>query len=59
MSVYRADVKGFDRGILFVWANNPERRFEISARKTEIINSINSLIGEKVIKDIRFRRKVV
>lgn len=54
---YDCDPTGFDRGTLFVWTAKPERRFEIQAKKTEIIGSINLLLGENIVKDIKLRRK--
>ncbi|MEO0139040.1 MAG: DciA family protein [candidate division WOR-3 bacterium] len=54
---YECDVLSYDRGILFVWTAKPERRFEIQAKKTEIVGVINAFLGENVVKDIKFRKK--
>lgn len=57
LKAYECDPVSFDKGILFVWTTKPERRFEIQAKKTEIARAINSLLGEELVRDIKFRKR--
>jgi predicted nucleic acid-binding Zn ribbon protein len=43
------------RGVLVVRVNNATWRYELTMRKTELIGKINAVIGENVVKDIRFQ----
>ncbi len=53
---YEGDAVWFENGILFVWSPKAERRFEIGEKKAKIISAINSLLGENLVKDIKFKR---
>lgn len=53
---YDAEVIGYDKGILFIWVGNPAKRFEIVSKKNGIISSINRLLGDNKVYDIKFRK---
>ena len=53
---YECEAVWFNDGILFVWSSKPEKRFEISAKKAKIVMAINSLLGENLVKDIKFKK---
>ena len=55
---YESKAVWFENGILLVWSQKAERRFEVSAKKTSIIRAINSLLGENLVKDIKFKRGI-
>ena len=42
-------------GVLFVKVTSSTWRNELSLRKKEIINTINTALGHEVVKDIRFQ----
>jgi predicted nucleic acid-binding Zn ribbon protein len=44
-----------ERGILFVSVSNPSWRSELTMRRLEIRELINQAVGNKVVKEIRFR----
>jgi predicted nucleic acid-binding Zn ribbon protein len=44
-----------ERGILFVSVANPSWRSELTMRRLEICDKINRALGQKVVKEIRFR----
>jgi predicted nucleic acid-binding Zn ribbon protein len=44
-----------ERGILFVSVANPSWRTELTMRRLEIREMINQAVGNKVVKEIRFR----
>ena len=43
------------RGVLVVRVNNATWRYELTLRKAELIDKLNAVLGEKVVKDIRFQ----
>ena len=43
------------KGVLFVKVKSSTWRNELALRKREIINTLNSTLGEEVVKDIRFQ----
>lgn len=43
------------KGVLFVKVKSSTWRNELALRKREIINTLNSALGEEVVKDIRFQ----
>jgi predicted nucleic acid-binding Zn ribbon protein len=45
----------FERGILFVAVSSAPWRNELTLRRQEIIDKINTGAGGSVVKDIRFR----
>jgi len=55
---YESEAVWFENGILFVWSRKAERRFEVGAKKTKIVSAINSLLGENLVKDIKFKKAI-
>ncbi len=53
---YDVEVVGYDKGILFVWVGNPAKRFELLSKKNGIISSINRLLRNNKVSDIKFRK---
>lgn len=43
------------RGVLVVRVNNATWRYELTLRKADLIGKINAVLGEPVVKDIRFQ----
>lgn len=43
------------KGVLFVQVKSSTWRNELSLRKKEILDTINSALGQEVVKDIRFQ----
>ncbi len=43
------------RGVLIVRVTNATWRYELMMRKADLIGKINTVIGETVVKDIRFQ----
>lgn len=43
------------RGVLVVRVSNATWRYELTLRKAELIGKINAVLGEDVVKDIRFQ----
>jgi predicted nucleic acid-binding Zn ribbon protein len=43
------------KGVLFVRVKSSTWRNELTIRKRDIINSLNSALGEDLVKDIRFQ----
>lgn len=44
-----------ERGILFVAVASPSWRTELTMRRLEIVEKINRSVGQKIVKEIRFR----
>jgi len=42
-------------GVLTVRVNNATWRYELTMRKKDLITKINALLGEDIVKDIRFQ----
>lgn len=42
-------------GVLFLKVKSSTWRNELSLRKTEIVNTLNTALGHEVVKDIRFQ----
>ena len=45
----------FKKGTLYIAINSATWAQELNLMKTNLINNINSFLGEKTIKDIRFK----
>lgn len=43
------------RGVLTVRVSNATWRYELTMRKQDLVAKINALLGEEVVKDIRFQ----
>ena len=43
------------RGVLIVRVTNATWRYELTMRKADLIGKINAVIGDAVVKDIRFQ----
>ncbi len=52
----KAKVVGFENGILFVECRDPLWLSEIHFRKKRIVEKMNAILGEGVVKDIRITR---
>lgn len=50
-----AAAEKIQRGVLTVRVNNATWRYELTMRKQNLIVKINTLLGEEVVKDIRFQ----
>jgi predicted nucleic acid-binding Zn ribbon protein len=49
-----ATANKIQHGILTVQVSNSTWRYELTMRKQEMIGKLNALIGEGVVKDVRF-----
>ncbi len=49
-----ATAKSIQKGLLIIRVSNGPWRHELSIRKREIIEKLNSALGHDVVKDIRF-----
>lgn len=49
------EAERFEKGILYVKTKNAPWRTELTMKRLEIIERINSQVGGSIVKDIRFR----
>lgn len=50
-----AKAKRMENGILFVSVTSAPWRAELTMRRQEIVEKINTAMGNRIVKDIRFR----
>jgi predicted nucleic acid-binding Zn ribbon protein len=49
-----ATANKIQHGVLSVQVSNSTWRYELTMRKQEMISKLNTLLGEEVVKDVRF-----